>query len=117
MPGGEMGSELAPPKTPLKEAGQRVVDPAPPNAAHSIEQWVAKAAAAGAAVPDIERQGSVENPIVVNSPTSAQRLIEAQQAQLGQMRRQVEASEAALQCQFDNAVAKAARKMAEGAAA
>ena len=64
----------------------------PSNATRSIEQWVAQMAAA--TVPDIGQQGSSGDPIIIHSPNSALHLILNQQAQLEEMRWQVEATKA-----------------------
>ena len=77
---------------------------ATPGIPRSVEQWVAQTAAA--ATSGGEQAGSAENPLIVGSPNTAQRLISEQQAQLEEMKRQMVATEASLRHQYDVALEK-----------
>ena len=78
--------------------------PAAPAVPRSVEQWVEQTAAAAASGG--EQAGSAENPVVVESPNQAQRIISTQQAQLEEMKQQMATVEASMRRQYEVALEK-----------
>ena len=98
-----------------QSTAQQVALPVAPTVPRSVGEWVEQSAAATASGG--EQAGSAEDPVMVESPSRAQQLISAQQAQLEEMKRQVATVEASLRRQYEVAVEEQTKKAAAAATA